>query len=198
MSTVLDAPLSPELADASVPVGPPLPEFFEVLHGEVREVAPMSEFAGEIADGLSTAVKDYLRGNPIGKCSVERLFHIPQPDDPGRNRRPDVAFVSYQRWPADRPYTYSGNARDVVPDIAVEVVSPTDGADDIIAKAREYLRGGVRLVWVIYPLVKEVHAYLPGASTVRVYTTADDLDAGDILPGFRTAVAPLFPPVEPA
>ena len=85
----------------------------------------------------------------------------------------------------------------MVPDIAAEVVSPTGLAEDLLAKVREYLRGGVRLVWVVYPGVKEVHAYWPGANAIRVYAAGDELDAGDILPGFRTSVGPLFPPVAP-
>jgi Uma2 family endonuclease len=108
-----------------------------------------------------------------------------------------MAYISYERWPRSKPFPYTGNARNVVPDIAVEVVSPGDSADDLIAKAREYLRGGVRLVWLVYPLAQEIHAYLPGVRDVRVFFATDELDAGDILPGFRTSVGPLFPPTEP-
>src|SRR6185312_7052392 len=72
-----------------------------------------------------------------------------------------------------------------------------DYADDVIAKVREYLRGGVRLAWIVYPLSQEIHAYWPGANSIRVYGDGDELDAGDILPGFRTPVSALFPPLEP-
>lgn len=199
MSTVLEAAPDQELDEADAPARvPPLPEFFEIINGEVREVLPMSDYAGEVADRLNTAVKSYLIGNPIGRCSTERLYHIPQPDDPGRNRRPDLAYVSFGRWPENRPYEFRANARDVVPDLVCEVVSPTDDAEDLLSKVREYHRGTVRLVWVIYPGLQEVHAHWPGANTIRVYAGTDELDAGDILPGFRTAVAPLFPPVAPA
>ena len=63
----------------------------------------MSDYAGEIADRINRSVLTYLLGNPLGISTTERLFRIPHPDDPGRNRRPDVAYVSYERWPADRP-----------------------------------------------------------------------------------------------
>jgi Uma2 family endonuclease len=85
----------------------------------------------------------------------------------------------------------------VVPDIVAEVVSPTDPADELIAKVREYLRGGVRLVWIVYPLAQEVHAYRPEHRDIQAYLAADHLDAGDVLPDFRTRVGDLFPPVEP-
>ena len=196
MPQLLDDPAVRDY-DPTARLYPPLPEFYEVIDGHVQEVPPMSDYAGEVADRLVLRVQAYLLTNPIGTCSTERLFRIPQPNDPGRNRRPDVSFVSFARWPADRPYPPTAKARDAVPDIAVEVVSPNDFAEDLVEKVREYLGGGVRLVWVVYPLAREIHAYWPGANTVRVYAAADDLDAGDVLPGFRTALAPLFPPVAP-
>ncbi|MDB5310006.1 MAG: hypothetical protein JWO38_4208 [Gemmataceae bacterium] len=174
-----------------------MPDHFEVLNGTVVEVAAMSDYAGSVANRLNRAVDRYLDQHDSGESGIERLYHIPQPEDPGRNRRPDWSFVSFQRWPKDRPYSYRGNARDVVPDLVAEVVSPGDSADDLIAKAREYLRGGVRLVWIVYPLAQEIHAYMPNAGQIRVYFAADELDAPDILPGFHTPVSSLFPPIEP-
>jgi Uma2 family endonuclease len=191
MAIVLDA------SEVAMPVEPArLPDHYEIVNGEVVEIAPMSDYARLVANRLNRELIRYLDTNEIGESCVERLFRIPLPEDRTRNRQPDMAFVSYIRWPRDQPYPYTGNARDVVPDIAAEVVSPGDTADELIAKAREYLRGGVRLVWIVYPLAQEIHAYWPGANTIRVYAAADELDAGDVLPGFHTAVAALFPPVD--
>jgi Uma2 family endonuclease len=173
---------------------PPLPERFEVVDGRVVGTPEMSAYSNKVAKRLDRAVELHLGQNDVGETDIEALFHIPQPEDKGRNRRPDWAFTSYDRWPKDKPWSFRGNARDVVPDIAAEIVSPTDPADDLIAKVREYLRGGVRLVWVVYPLAREVHAYRPGSATVQVHVADADLDAPDVLPGFRTPVGPLFPP----
>ena len=191
MATVLEDPEASNRETATR-----LPDRYEVIHGEVVEVAPMSFYAKQVANRLKTAADRFLATAERGWCGVELLFRIPLTEDRSRNREPDWAFVSYDRWPRDRAIPFTGNALDVVPDVAAEVVSPGDAADDLIAKAREYLRGGVRLVWLVYPLAQEVHAYLPGANTVRVYFAADDLDAGDVLPGFRAPVAALFPPTE--
>jgi Uma2 family endonuclease len=174
-----------------------LPERYEVVDGDVVELPPMSDYSGQVANRLNRAVTRYLDANDIGESAVELLYRVPQVGDHTRNRRPDMAFVSYERWPRSRPISYTGNARDVVPDIAAEVVSPGDSADELLVKVREYLRGGVRLVWIVYPLAQEIHAYLPGVREVRVYLVSDELDAGDILPGFRTRVSALFPPTEP-
>jgi len=174
-----------------------LPDHFEIIDGRIVETPYMSNYAVVVANRLNRAVDRYLEKLDLGETGVELLYHIPQPEDEGRNRRPDWSFVSFGRWPKDRPFSYRGRARDVVPDIVAEVVSPTDFADELLAKVREYLRGGVRLVWVVYPLAQEVHAYWPGTNQIRAYTVADELDAGEILPGFQATVANLFPPVEP-
>ena len=204
MPLLLDAPEADLLEEAEglltepAPVRPRLPDKYEVVFGEVREVRPMSRYAVRVANRLQLAVARFQVDAPVGEGNVELPFVIPQPDDAGRTRIPDWSFTTFARWPADRADTLTGNAAaDVVPDIAAEVVSPTDPADELLVKVREYLRGGVRLVWVVYPAAREVHAYRPDSRDVRVYLADDELDAGDILPGFRTPVGPLFPPTEP-
>ena len=174
-----------------------LPDQYEVVGGEIVELPPMSFYAREVANVLNAAIGRHLLTHDTGRNRLELLFKIPLPEDQTRNRQPDAVYISYDRWPANRPLPYTGNALDVVPDLAVEVVSPGDSADDLLAKVREYIRGGVRLVWVIYPLAREIHAYLPGTGPIRVYSVADQLDAPDILPGFCAPVAALFPPTEP-
>lgn len=191
MSTVLDP-----VAESPVVVPAPLPDFFEVVNGEIVEPPPMSDYALDIANLLNRTLGRYLDHQDLGVAAVEYLFRIPLPEDRDRIRRPDVSFLSYERWPKERPRSYTDHGRRPVPDIAVEVISPSDAADEVISKVREYLRGGVRLVWVVYPLVREIHAYWPEKRDVRVYFETDELDAGDILPGFSTPVGALFPPVE--
>lgn len=191
MATVLD------LSDATAAEEVRLPELYEIIDGQIVESPTMSAYAVAVANRLNRAITRYLFTNDIGESEFEQLYRIPLPEDRSRNRRPDLAYVSYERWPRAKPYSFSGNARNVVPDIAVEVVSPGDLADEVVAKAREYLRGGVRLVWVAFPLSQEIHAYLPGTRDIRVSFASDELEAGDILPGFRTSVGELFPPTEP-
>src|SRR5207244_9611398 len=94
-----------------------------------------------------------------GWSGLEMLFRLPLSEDESRNRRPDIAFVTNDRWPESTPIPYRGNPVDVVPDLAVEVVSPTDDAEALQEKVEEYLRAGVRLVWVVYPLVRKLFAY---------------------------------------
>ena len=156
----------------------------------------MSGFASEVANRIQDELAAHCRLSRLGRSRMDMLFHVPLRSDPRRNRRPDVAFISFDRWPDDRPMPYRGNPVDVVPDLIVEVVSPTDEADDLVAKAHEYLEAGTRLVWLVYPRSRVVHAYT-SPTAVRVFTAADELVAEPILPGFRVPMAHLFPPAIP-
>jgi Uma2 family endonuclease len=116
------------------------------------------------------------------------------PNEKGRNRRPDVAFVTFQRWPANRSQPVDDNAWDVVPDLAVEVVSPHDLAEDLLDKILEYFQAGVRLVWVISPKHRMIHVYETPKS-IRIAADGDVLDGGSVVPGFSLALSLLFDPV---
>lgn len=191
MSTVLEGP-QPLHPDVVVR----LPERYEVVNGEVVEVAPMSGFAAEVANRIRDELSHHARAARSGRARMDMLFRLPLPEDRHRNREPDAAFVSFARWPEDRPLPYRGNAVDVVPDLVVEVASPTDPAEDVLATAHEYLRAGATLVWVVYPRVRQVYAYTSVGGAPRVYGEADTLGAGDVLPGFGVPVAVLFPPAD--
>jgi Uma2 family endonuclease len=174
-----------------------LPDRYEVVNGEVVEVAPMSGFSAEVANRLQNELVVYGRSSRLGRPRMDMLFRIPISSDAGRNRRPDIAFITFDRWPENRPLPYRGNPVDVVPDLLVEVASPTDEAEALISKAYEYLEAGARLVWLVYPRLRVVHAYESRAS-FRVFYATEDLDGGTVLPGFRVPMAGLFPePTEP-
>jgi Uma2 family endonuclease len=189
MSTILAPPL--ELSSASpAESGAREEALCEVINGQRVELPPMSAFAARIASRLFRRLTIFLEANDLGELVAEVLFHLPLAID--RNRRPDVAFVSYQRSPKEQPSQEDDNAWDVVPDLAVEVISPNDLAEDLLVRIEEYLRGGVRLVWVVYPKRQLVHAY-ESLTQIRGLTRADELDGGQVLPGFRLPLATLFP-----
>jgi Uma2 family endonuclease len=133
--------------------------------------------------------------HPRGRPYPEMLFRLPL--NGSRNRRPDVAFVTFERWPKDRVMPLTDNAWDVVPDLAVEVISPTDLVYELMQKIAEYFQAGVRLIWVVYPPERLVYVY-EALTQVRILTLADELDGGAVLPGFRLPVAKLFPEVASA
>src|SRR5262245_333643 len=85
----------------------------------------------------------------LGETVVETLLELNLPDQ--RNRRPDVAFFTRDRWPTPFTLSREDNAWELVPDLAVKVISPTDAAESLLEKVQEYFKAGVRLMWVVYP-----------------------------------------------
>ena len=185
MATVLDDPTTRV----------PLPDRYEVVNGEIVEKPPMSWLACEVANLIRDELTLYGRSSGRGRTRNDMLFGLPTRRDPGRKREPDVAFVTFDRWPADQPLPPTGDVTGVVPNLCVEVASPSNDADALVGKAREYLRAGVELVWLVYPRAREAHAYTPGGAANRVFTAADTLDGGAVLPGFSVPMAALFPPI---
>ncbi len=165
---------------------------FEVVKG-VRVEKHMGLIENLIASVLHGRMEPFCRDNNLGRAVVETAFRIPVS---GNERKPDVAFVSFQRWAADRPIPRV-NAWPIAPDLAVEVISPTDKAFDVIDKVREYFAGGVQQVWHIYSNVELVFVFT-SPTQVRVLTRADELTGDPVVPGFRMALADLFPLTEPA
>jgi Uma2 family endonuclease len=101
-----------------------------------------------------------------------------------------VGFVSYERWPRSTPVP-ADEGWPVVPDLAVEVVSPSNSAFEIKRKIREYFAAGVRLVWVVYPDETHVECY-DSPTSVRILDRSQTIDGGDVLPGFQLALTDLF------
>ncbi len=141
-----------------------------------------------IASQLHAYLANFARTENIGWAISEALFHMPAPIN--RDRRPDVAFVSYQRWAKNRPVPCD-NAWDVVPNLAIEVVSPTDKAGEVEEKIGEYFRAGVELVWVVHPIHCKIYVH-SSPTKITPLTQLDVLDGGTVVPGFRLPLAELF------
>lgn len=162
--------------------------FFEIIDGQIVERPPMGAFEVWVASVLFELLLPHVRGQRLGRVVSEMLFDLRPAVD--RSRRPDVAFVSYGRWPRNHRVPLA-NAWSVVPDLAVEVVSPTDPATDLIDRLAEYFRAGVRACWVVYPRHELIYVY-ESLRSVKGYGRGDAIDGGSVLPGFRLDVAGLF------
>jgi Uma2 family endonuclease len=166
---------------------------YEVIDGVRVELPPMSTYANVVANEIAGIIRAHATPNRLGRAFVEVLFRLPLESE--RNRRPDVAFVSSQRWPLDRPFSLTENAWDVVPDLAIEVVSPTDRVEELADKIIDYFAANVRQVWVILPALKMVYVY-ESQTVIRGLFGSDELDGGAVLPGFRVSIASFFPPTK--
>ena len=108
---------------------------------------------------------------------------------PNLIRMPNVSFVSWDRIPAGR--MPQEPAPRLAPDLAVEVLSPSNTAAEMARKRREYFEAGVRLVWMVDPKVRTITVY-NAPDQLRVLDEAHTLDGGDVLPGFEVPVRQVF------
>ena len=166
---------------------------YEVVDGRRVELPPMGIHESLLASALMACLASFAKAKKLGWTVVEGLFDLAPV---GRERRPDVAFVSADRWPYNRLAPRGDNAWKVIPSLAVEVVSPSNTADEILLKIHEYFRSGVELVWVIYPEQAEVYVY-ESPLKIHVLARTDTLDGGKVLPGFQMRLVELFGEGEP-
>jgi Uma2 family endonuclease len=165
---------------------------YEVVEGKIVEATGMGLYAGRIALRLMDAIEDRVRPCRLGFALIETLVIL----DVVRNtrRRPDVAYISAERWPLDRAMSTDGDPEvvpDLVPDLVIEVVSPNDRVGAIAKKIREFFRYKVRQVWVVQPETREISIYL-SPKKIEVFEDGDDLTADDLLPGLKIPLAALF------
>lgn len=180
-------PLAPPIEAEPIPVDEP-EGLYEVIDGQIVEKPPMGAFEAWIASALFRALVTTPDVVDRGRVASELLFRIDA--DLRLDRRPDLAFVSFDRWPRDRQVPRSASW-EVVPDLAIEVVSPSNKTADDLRAVEDYFRAGVRLVWLVLPGIARVYCYSsPNSVTIR--SLGDTLDADSLLPGFSLRLADLF------
>ncbi len=157
----------------------------ELVWGEVVEMSPIGLKHVEIVGLLVARIVPFVVQRKLGIAGPELgciLAH-----DPDLVRAPDVAFIAASRLAAaDRDKYFDG-----APDLAVEVLSPSDTASGMQQKIREYLDSGTRLVWVVDPATRTVAAYLPSRDA-HIYSGDETVPANDVLPGFSFRPSDLF------
>jgi Uma2 family endonuclease len=159
---------------------------YEIVDGK-RVEKIMSVYAVKLTGMVHYFLQLYAFESKAGVSFVEMLFALPGLN---RKRRPDVAFVTAGSWALDRPVPrIDGWA--IAPDLAVEIVSPTNNDSEILTKVVEYFEAGVKQVWVIWPRHRKIHVYL-GEDEIRSLKPGNELLGGDVLPGFRLSVSELF------
>jgi Uma2 family endonuclease len=182
----------------SITLGPEtemrLPDRYEVINGEIADRPAPSPLAAEVANRIycELAANEFV--SSFGRSRMDVLYRMPLPHDPTRNRRPHVSLVSFARWPINRRLPHRGSPIHVVPDLIVEVVGPTDMAEDLVVKTEDYLKCGIQLIWLVFTRLRIVHAH-DSSTAIRVFTESDELDGGTAIPGLRIPVAQLFRPI---
>lgn len=155
---------------------------FEFIEGEIIE-APSNPFSSEIAILIASAILAFVRPRGLGRVTGEGAGYVVA----GQKLAPDVAFVSSARQAQLAQEGYN----PVPPDLAVEVVSPTDRQPEIRRKLAFYAQDGV-LVWLVYPQHKRIEVYAPD-QPVEIRYVGDTLTGGSVLPDFVLPVRDIFP-----
>jgi Uma2 family endonuclease len=183
MSTLI----ADSLAIASSPPALHSDGLYEVVNGQRRELPPMGAFETSLAKVLLVLLDAHGIQNNLGEAYMEMLFLLDAEKD--LQRRPDVAFVSYQRWPKGRKVPRTA-AWAVVPNVAIEVVSPTNAWEEIMDKIHDYFASGVERVWVVSPSAAQVYVYT-AVDANQIYNRADMLE-DDAIAGLRLPLESLF------
>jgi Uma2 family endonuclease len=177
MATVFDPQTEP-VVDSNM--------LFEVVDGEIveKQMGAHEELLGLSLYDLLAA---YVVPRKLGRPAHEILFNLAPLNC---QRRPDVAFVSKNRWTPGKESTQTP-AWNVVPNLAVEIVSPSNSMNEVRGKVHEYFAAGVEVVWVVLPEYDEVHVYDSPTSN-RILTVDEVLTGDPVIPGFRLPLAELF------
>ena len=159
----------------------------ELVEGEIRELSPTGGIHGLVAGNFQTLVGAFVRQHRLGFTGTAEVGYL-LARNPDTVRVPDVSFVSRERIPETGiPEGFWSFA----PDLAIEVLSPTDSAEEVLEKVEMYLAAGTRMVWVASPRARSITVYTPGGGA-RVLHEGDELEGGDVLPDFSVPVEEIF------
>lgn len=164
----------------------------ELVEGVIVEMPLPNGEHGEVLALLTIKIGHYVLENSLGRIATGDAGFILERNPGGRDtvRGMDLAFIGRSKAPAPLPNTFL----EYAPDLAVEVISPSNDAADIRLKICQLLDAGTALIWIVYPDLRIVDVHTRGGVTTM--TAADTLGGGDVLPGFEIPVREIFPAPE--
>ena len=159
----------------------------ELVGGEFHPTMSAGVTHGKVVINVAGELRSFVRPRQLGSL-IGSDTGVLLECDPDTVREPDIAYISAVRMPigAEVP-GYS----EVIPDLVVEVASPSDAPYQVEEKARMWLSCGVRLVWTMHPSTRTVNVY-PESGARYTLTEDDTLDGGEVLPGFSWEVSDIF------
>ncbi len=160
---------------------------FEFIDGQFKE-KPMGMESGVVSSRLMYMLQAHVIPNSLGHIINAEVGYQIFTDSPTRIRKPDGSFVARGKLPDEKPFR--GHSK-IPPDLAFEVVSPNDGAEEINERVVDFLGAGVRLFWVVYPSTRTIDVYRSGGGATHL-TSAGELSGEDVVPGFSCRVADVF------
>ena len=168
-----------------------LPEYprYELVEGVLVEQMGASDEHEETVALVIWRLSNHVYPNRLGKVYGSNRAFVTVPESPASSRMPDVSFLSAER--ATQPDLF-GMLYDGSPDLAVEIISPSNTVPEILRKIAEYLASGSKAVWVISYTARILTIHTLNAPP-QTLTDADTVSGGEALPGFSCPVAALLP-----
>ena len=158
----------------------------ELVRGVVVREPPAGFEHGRVAMRISLLLARFVEKHGLGEVLASETGFVLF-EEPPTVRAPDAAFVAEGRVPSPAPPGFGRLA----PDLAVEVVSPSNTIAQVHSKVLDYLGAGSRLVWVVDPATRSVTVYR-SPKEIRLLTGEEMLDGGDVLPDFRVGLREIF------
>ena len=163
--------------------------FFELIDGELITMTRHGNQHGLLATEIALYLRLFNMTHNLGQVTVESGYHLP--DYRYTVLGPDVAFTRYARMPARQPTKFV----PLMPDLAVEILSPSETLTSARRKAEVYLLNGTALVWLVQPERRgvEVCRLIDGTQLQIEFVDGDgSLSGDDILPDFELSVRKIF------
>lgn len=163
--------------------------YFYLIDGRLYEDEMPGRRHGLIAVEIAFFIRQYTFANPIGEVTGEVGFHPPETRYTAM--LPDVAYQSFKKLPDPPPEGYVPE----MPDLAVEIQSPSDTLSKMRHKAQAYLENGTALVWLVQPKRQGVEVCRlseSGELQSRFIGIGETLSGEDVLPGFELEVSKIF------
>ena len=156
---------------------------YELSEGEVVTMTEPMPRPNLVRDNIAAALRDFAHARRLGSVLVENGYQLA----PETVRIPDVSFI-----PVDRMREVDLDKRiQGAPALAIEVVSPSDLAEELKQKVKQYLDAGAKAVWVFYAKTREVEVFRAGGATF-VRREPETLEDSDVLPGFSLDLKSAF------
>ncbi len=157
---------------------------YELDEGELIEMAPASEEHGGIENEIGSILRNFVKEHKLGKVYGSSGGFKLKPDT---MRAPDVAFVRRDRVESVKSRGFAKGP----PDLAVEILSPSDSVRQLKRKVKQYLAAGTHTVWIVYPESREVNV-IEALGADRVLGKGEMLECPALLPGFSVKIDEFF------
>jgi Uma2 family endonuclease len=160
---------------------------YELSNGELIVTPSSSFFHNGIRDDFNSRLRTFVKHHRLGEVTSETDLILA-----GETvRRPDVAFIRADRL---KGVDLDQSPLPVAPDLAIEIVSKNDRADDLILKVSQYLQAGAQAVWLMYPNTRLAYRYVPGKlePEVRSAAAGAKFEEPELLPGFSLPLAEIL------